>query len=78
VVTGDVTQVDLPVGKTSGLKEAQSVLRDIDGIGIIEFTERDVVRHRLVQDIIGAYERAEQKLAAGQSTSTGEGGPAGD
>ena len=59
VVTGDVTQIDLPAGKVSGLKEVRSILRNIDGIGIIMFSERDVVRHRLVQDIIAAYERAE-------------------
>jgi phosphate starvation-inducible PhoH-like protein len=65
VVTGDVTQVDLPAGKTSGLKEAQSLLKNIEGIGIIIFTERDVVRHRLVQDIIAAYERGEQRAREG-------------
>jgi phosphate starvation-inducible PhoH-like protein len=59
VVTGDVTQIDLPAGKVSGLKEAQVVLRDVEGIRFILFSERDVVRHRLVRDIIGAYERAE-------------------
>ncbi len=57
VITGDVTQVDLPVGKTSGLREAQRILRDIPGIRFIGFTERDVVRHPLVQEIIAAYER---------------------
>ena len=57
VITGDVTQVDLPPGKPSGLKEAQVVLRQIRGIKFVQFTERDVVRHPLVQEIIGAYER---------------------
>ena len=61
VITGDVTQIDLPAGKTSGLKEVQRILRNIDGIGIIMFSERDVVRHRLVQDIIAAYGRADQE-----------------
>ena len=60
VVTGDVTQIDLPTGKASGLKEAQVILRDIPGIKFITFTERDVVRHPLVQEIIGAYDRAER------------------
>jgi phosphate starvation-inducible PhoH-like protein len=60
VVTGDVTQIDLPVGKQSGLKEAQVLLRDVDGIRFVTFTERDVVRHPLVQQIIGAYDRAER------------------
>ena len=59
VITGDVTQTDLPAGKISGLKEAQHVLRDIAGIRFVRFSERDVVRHRLVQDIIAAYERVE-------------------
>jgi phosphate starvation-inducible PhoH-like protein len=57
VVTGDVTQVDLPSGKQSGLREAHRILRDTEGIRMITFTERDVVRHPLVQQIIGAYER---------------------
>ena len=57
VVTGDVTQVDLPAGKASGLKEAQHLLHHITGIRFISFTERDVVRHPLVQEIIAAYER---------------------
>jgi phosphate starvation-inducible PhoH-like protein len=60
VVTGDVTQVDLPAGKTSGLKEAQVILRGIPGIRFVTFTERDVVRHPLVQEIITAYDRAER------------------
>jgi phosphate starvation-inducible PhoH-like protein len=67
IVTGDVTQTDLPAGKISGLKEAQHVLKDIAGIKFVRFTERDVVRHRLVQDIITAYERAEN--AAGRNDS---------
>jgi phosphate starvation-inducible PhoH-like protein len=58
VVTGDITQIDLPRNKTSGLKEAQHVLKGIDGIKIIRFSKQDVVRHSLVQDIIEAYERA--------------------
>src|SRR5262249_49966766 len=57
VVTGDVTQVDLPAGKASGLKEAQHLLRRITGIRFISFTERDVVRHPLVQEIIAADEQ---------------------
>ena len=60
VITGDVTQVDLPTGTRSGLKEAQHILRDIDGIKFALFTEKDVVRHRLVQDVIAAYERAQE------------------
>src|ERR1700736_6179096 len=56
VVTGDVTQIDLPVGKKSGLIEAIDVVGKIDGIGTIQFGEKDVVRHNLVQQIIRAYE----------------------
>ncbi|MEW6273279.1 MAG: PhoH family protein [Thermodesulfobacteriota bacterium] len=57
VITGDVTQIDLPFGKASGLIEAREILRDVDGIRFVQFDERDVVRHRLVQQIITAYER---------------------
>jgi phosphate starvation-inducible PhoH-like protein len=56
VVTGDVTQVDLPQGKTSGLREAQQLLARIEGIRFVLFDERDVVRHPLVQSIITAYD----------------------
>lgn len=59
VITGDVTQIDLPAGKPSGLKEAWRILKGVEGIRFITFTERDVARHRLVQDIITAYERDE-------------------
>src|SRR5207253_11244898 len=58
VVTGDVTQIDLPPGKSSGLKQAAAILAGIGGIRFISFNEKDVVRHRLVQEIITAYERA--------------------
>ena len=61
VVTGDVTQIDLPDGKKSGLKEAVRILKNIDDIKTVRFTEKDVVRHRLVQDIIKAYERASER-----------------
>ena len=59
VVTGDITQIDLPTGKTSGLVEANDILNAVTGIGFIHFTRQDVVRHRLVQDIINAYEMLE-------------------
>lgn len=61
VVTGDITQIDLPDGKKSGLVEAMKILKGIDDIAINIFTEKDVVRHRLVQDIIKAYERQEAR-----------------
>ena len=60
VVTGDITQIDLPVEKRSGLVDALDVLDGIEGIGVIHFTERDVVRHPLVQSIIRAYDRRER------------------
>ena len=56
VITGDITQIDLPSGRTSGLVEASKVVRSVDGIALIHFDERDVVRHPLVQAIVKAYE----------------------
>lgn len=61
VLTGDVTQTDLPSGKRSGLVEVQTILSDIRGIQFVYLNEKDVVRHRLVQDIIKAYEKHEKK-----------------
>ncbi len=58
VITGDVTQIDLPKGKKSGLVEAKAILSGIDEIGFVQFAESDVVRHSLVQKIIVAYDRA--------------------
>lgn len=60
VVTGDVTQIDLPDGKRSGLVEASKILKDVDDVKTIRFSEKDVVRHKLVQDIIKAYEKFEE------------------
>lgn len=57
VVTGDVTQIDLPRGQRSGLREAERVLQDINEIGFVYFNEKDVVRHKLVQMIVKAYEQ---------------------
>ena len=61
VITGDVTQIDLPIGKKSGLVEALEVLKGVENIGIVKLTHRDVVRHELVQAIVRAYERYAQK-----------------
>ena len=61
IITGDITQIDLPDGKRSGLREAEKILRDIDGLRFIRLTSKDVVRHPLVQKIINAYEKHEQK-----------------
>lgn len=67
VITGDVTQIDLPSDKTSGLKDALRVLEDIKDIAICTLTSADVVRHALVQRIINAYEKAEQKKEAAKT-----------
>ena len=64
IITGDVTQIDLPDSRRSGLIEAVKVLKKVDDIAICRLTERDVVRHRLVQDIIKAYERYNNKEAS--------------
>lgn len=61
VITGDLTQIDLPAGHTSGLKHAVKILKDISDIGIIRLSEKDVVRHPLVQQIVKAYETYEDK-----------------
>jgi phosphate starvation-inducible PhoH-like protein len=61
VITGDVTQIDLPNGTTSGLIETMKILGGIQGLKFVYFTDKDVIRHRLVQDIIKAYERADKK-----------------
>ena len=60
VITGDITQIDLPKGQKSGLMEAIKVLQNVDNISQIHFTKQDVVRHKLVQDIIKAYEKIEE------------------
>jgi phosphate starvation-inducible PhoH-like protein len=57
IITGDLTQIDLPKNQRSGLEKAARILKNIDGIGHIELDEEDVVRHRLVKAIIKAYDR---------------------
>ncbi len=64
IVTGDVTQIDLPVGIDSGLKKAARILEGVPGIGIVTLSERDVVRHEIVGAVIKAYEKFEQQSAA--------------
>jgi phosphate starvation-inducible PhoH-like protein len=61
VVTGDLSQTDLPRGVKSGLSTAATILKNIEGIGIFEFSERDVVRHHLVRKIITAYDKYERE-----------------
>jgi phosphate starvation-inducible protein PhoH and related proteins len=79
VITGDITQIDLPTGKLSGLIEARNVISGVEGISFIHFNEKDVVRHPLVQRIVRAYEAynaqsiaRQQALQFGQVTN-GEG-----
>jgi phosphate starvation-inducible PhoH-like protein len=60
VITGDITQVDLPAGKISGLIEAKKILKEIKGLCLVYFSEKDVVRHKLVQEIVKAYEKYEK------------------
>ena len=64
VVNGDVTQIDLPAGKRSGLMDAAEVLKGVEGISFVQFDERDVVRHTLVQRIVKAYERYNESIGA--------------
>ena len=71
VITGDVTQVDLPEGRRSGLMEAVDVVKRVMGISFVYFTEHDVVRHQLVQRIIRAYEEYDQTRAAAESARKG-------
>ena len=61
VITGDITQIDLPRGTGSGLIEASEILQNIEGIAVHRFTEKDVVRHRLVKEIIAAYDKKDEK-----------------
>jgi len=61
VINGDLTQVDLPPGRTPGLREAEKVLAGVEGIKFIYFNERDVVRHPLVQRIVAAYDREDRR-----------------
>ena len=67
VVTGDVTQIDLPGSTRSGLVDALKVLKDVNGIAQCYFTHKDVVRHRLVQEIVKAYERAAHPAAEAEN-----------
>src|SRR6185437_10019420 len=66
VVTGDQTQIDLPPGKKSGLLNAAEVLKGVEGIAFVNFDERDVVRHHLVQQIVKAYDRYHEMIGAGR------------
>ena len=73
VITGDVTQIDLPEDKVSGLKDAIRVLDGVEDIAICTLSSADVVRHALVQKIISAYEKVEQRRAEGKPKNTYKG-----
>jgi phosphate starvation-inducible PhoH-like protein len=75
VITGDVTQIDLPTQQASGLIDALDVLRDVDGIGFMRFTDLDVVRHPLVQAIVRAYDRRSARLLEAARVGNDEHGP---
>ncbi len=69
VVTGDLSQIDLPSGTTSGLKDCLEVLDEVEGLGVVRFTERDVVRHSLVTSIVRAYDARDRARKAGEEGS---------
>lgn len=71
VVTGDITQIDLPDGKKSGLIDAMNILKGVEDIAISKFQERDVVRHKIVQDIVKAYEKYEERRHAKSGQNKG-------
>jgi phosphate starvation-inducible PhoH-like protein len=75
IITGDVTQIDLPNRMSSGLVQIQEVLRGVEGISFVYLDRNDVVRHRLVKDIIDAYEKFQN--GAGQESLPGETGEGG-
>ena len=65
VITGDLSQVDLPAGQRSGLRDAIETLGNMEGVSFVQFTDRDVVRHDLVARIVRAYDRAEHERKLG-------------
>ncbi len=75
VITGDITQIDLPSGKTSGLVEALQIVSNVTGVCIVRFDERDVVRHPLVQSIVKAYESFSSSRSVGSALHAQEDGP---
>jgi phosphate starvation-inducible PhoH-like protein len=70
VVTGDITQVDLPDGKKSGLREVRRILEHVEGLKFFDFTDRDVVRHPLVAKIVTAYERIDREKARAEAAAS--------
>ena len=67
IITGDVTQIDLPPTATSGLIQAMQILKGVKGIGKVEFEKKDIVRHKLVQRIVDAYDKFDSKNSKGSS-----------
>ena len=72
IVTGDITQMDRPRRSDSGLVRAMELLRGIDGIGIVEFDQRDIIRHRLVKHIVKAFEKEQEQTAGKETPATDE------
>ena len=66
IITGDMTQIDLPRGQKSGLREALSILGGVEGIGVVELTKKDIVRHKLVTRIVNAYEAYDKVAESGK------------
>ncbi|HAM29424.1 MAG TPA: phosphate starvation-inducible protein PhoH, partial [Prevotella sp.] len=66
IITGDMTQIDLPRGQKSGLREALSILGGVEGIGVVELTKKDIVRHKLVTRIVNAYEAYDKAAESGK------------
>jgi phosphate starvation-inducible PhoH-like protein len=77
-VTGDLTQIDLPPGQKSGLKDALEAVEHVDGIGTVRFSDRDVVRHHLVQKIVSAYDSRERKKSRRPATGDAPAGKDGE
>ena len=74
MITGDITQIDLPTGRMSGLIEAMKVCGHIEGIEFVQFDDRDVVRHKLVQQIVKAYEAYSPRRRHGSSADSSRAG----
>jgi len=72
IITGDVTQIDLPATTTSGLVQAMHILKGVKGIGNVEFDKKDIVRHKLVQRIVDAYDKFDQKRKTEQNENKKE------
>ncbi|MBP3435996.1 MAG: PhoH family protein, partial [Clostridia bacterium] len=75
VVTGDITQIDLPDGKKSGLREVMRILKGVEDVAICSFDQKDVVRHQLVQRIIQAYEDYEKSRQEGKRSKNADKNP---